>query len=623
LSCESSIVNIATFISRDAKNFKVNVPIEKKKMFVSQDEYEALTSPFGMGPVTGYFLRAIDDQVDVIVATSALMRCLRYMQEGGLQRFFLKATGIENVEIKNFVVYKTKSSQFAVLVAKHALKKFVSLQHMGIRKESLQKISSNIKEIYKFFREKNYDPIIDDFSSIFIKSSSPQKIVYLMGHGFYCKSIANLPLDDYQKVLETLQSIGCQLLYVDSCFAGGKSAIKVHSRMKKITFPVFYGSFSDAAAKTSKNMRFAGFYESLREYFSVDKSKREPLVQSSHIKNGIRFLSGLNLLIPSFIVDIFLQMRTDMLAFVGYISNFLFMDPYHLSKILIGSFVGGAALALHYYIQRRYIQEAREGLSGIVSFFLPHDLDNTDGTLFKYPRQSVIVLDASAKVVYPRALFEKLYKDTEREKSEKNKEFFKKPILVRNRDTLLIYPLLTRRPIAIKGAKMPKVYSMIHGKAHHYINKIYAKNFKLDDFIKGFIDLEFAVFSPKLFVIGGLACKNFDNSGILYPNESHKDNASQDLVITNLFIFKPAKAKSYADIQWCGFTKRDDKPVIIESLSVKEARKKEDTQKSIQEYFLKIIDDTSADISSVQKSGNMPAKAKKVLAILKKRAERF
>jgi len=115
----------------------------------------------------------------------------------------------------------------------------------------------------------------------------------------------------------------------------------------------------------------------------------------------------------------------------------------------------------------------------------------------------------------------------------------KQPIKINNMKALLIYPSIVNVPLRIRGSKLPKVVSMIPGPASHYIKEIDAKTILFSRLIETLFSSDSVIKSKhkKVFFIAKLTCKNFRKSGILHPESPEKDNSKDILNIKNLLIY--------------------------------------------------------------------------------------
>jgi len=549
ISCGNHIVNFAIFVEKDSKYKEIKILREdNKKIYVSQEEAKALQED--TETIKNNVMYAIEQEVDVVVVSAALIRCLVYLDDISWDYWPEKKFD----KIKKFDIYKTKKYRFAVLVSKKSKNRLGdTLVHMGLNPENLEHIEGCDKEeFYTNFKERAYgDPVIDDLESIFAKDVLVKKIVFLQGHGGYRNSIANLDIEEYIKLLDILQSNSCVCLYVDSCDSGGKNSIDVHSKLKKIIFPIIHLAFTDKSSWQMSKQDYNGFYRNLHMFFAKNKVINQSFLHNSLVKKAFSSFNGLE------------KYNIDKILFVHGIFYFICGGILYTKTDIFCLALGCMGVGGYGVVESFFSKDTRNkrNFGGILSVFLPYDTVQN-----ALPSQHSFILDDKAMEI---------------DHCQASQGY---PIVVRNKNFLLIKPIIIDGTIKIEGSKMPICFSMIQDSAYHYIEKIEAKNITLDQIYKKFLAKK--VKSAKLFVIGKIVCKNFDKSGLLHSEDKSKDTKKQDLVVFDCRFYKPkGNIKNYSKAICVFVVKKNGRYVLMRYNGLKEVEEVKN-EKSLGKYYL-------------------------------------
>ncbi|MFC1841497.1 hypothetical protein ACFLYA_00310 [Candidatus Dependentiae bacterium] len=108
-------------------------------------------------------------------------------------------------------------------------------------------------------------------------------------------------------------------------------------------------------------------------------------------------------------------------------------------------------------------------------------------------------------------------------------------IELRNEEKIFLYTTALYATIKIVGGKAPFLISMVPGDSCHFINRIEAKDISLNALL---IDMlgSLEIRSKKLFLINHILCRNFKNSGLLFPQNPSKNSISNLLHIKNAIM---------------------------------------------------------------------------------------
>lgn len=155
---------------------------------------------------------------------------------------------------KKWKVYLNQAQDWVILIPQVYSSK--PINELGFNKLEQIKPSSlfeEIKNINLKKKDKSSD-LIHNFIQLFNKNNQSKKRFIIMGHGSENTSIAGLSFLEYQKLLNGLNSINTEFLYIMSCFSGGMNLIKAHNLLenapskfilKKIKYPIVIGSTTD------------------------------------------------------------------------------------------------------------------------------------------------------------------------------------------------------------------------------------------------------------------------------------------------------------------------------------------------------------------------------------------
>ncbi len=153
--------------------------------------------------------------------------------------------------------------------------------------------------IEKIFENSTNIPIdVGVLNNVFTNDFSIKKRIYLMGHGRYSKDllkdvktgkvslnpgatslVGQLKYDQYVKLIERLDKIGCEFFAVTSCFAGGWNLLTFHSKLQKglakdvfsrisVSYPIAILALSDVANLFLGVNNYKTFFERLDEFFT-------------------------------------------------------------------------------------------------------------------------------------------------------------------------------------------------------------------------------------------------------------------------------------------------------------------------------------------------------------------
>jgi len=194
-------------------------------------------------------------------------------------------------KIKNFYhIYLPKNvakdSNFVLLLPKTMNPGEVGFNPNNIELTSYNDLENIFKKRYKppFNENLITEPnIIKNLEALFSSTNVLPKRIYLSGHGSHGQIIANLNKKEYQDLLKLFNTIHCQFLLVNSCYAGGKNLVDMHklnTEEQKILFsgikeePQFIISIESitdqpTTAAPLGQAHFDKFFDTLNRYFTA------------------------------------------------------------------------------------------------------------------------------------------------------------------------------------------------------------------------------------------------------------------------------------------------------------------------------------------------------------------
>jgi len=496
------ILNVAILIEKD--------PINRHRF--SQEESQAIKRK--TGPVVSDLILALNQKVDLVIASAALVRSLFHLKKGN--------------NLQHYRIYRAKNSYaFAVLVSNECRKKFEAendtlLRNMSLNAKNLVEVDRSNIQVFK----KNQllhgmkQGYANSLVSIFLNGSDVKKIVYLSGHGEYNKSIASLNKQEYIRLLDKLNYSGCLLLYVVSCFAGGKNAVDIHKNMPKINFPIFYDSFNDSFSCSLWSAIYASnfrtFYTTLQKVFSSKKINNRMVLDA---------IGGLKYPIDN---KQFLSKKNVKLNMIGLIWSLIIHGLKHRLMYSVWPLIITLIMSTKNYLTYKMGTSHQKTLR---TLYRAYDVN-----------QNIVPIQICLSTENDTVIIEN--------------KVNKKNIIVKNKDHLVISSPMFDGTITIAG-KMPNISSYIQGPAHHYIEKIEAKTITFEELIKGFIQKD--VVPKKLFVIGALSCKDFNGSDIIICKlKTTLDGGATPITFSGAKIFG-CKKKEFGHKIFCMATDKTTK----------------------------------------------------------------
>jgi len=255
------------------------------------------------GPVTSIFLDAINQKVQVIVVSSALLEIMLRVKN---QKFDQKAQKIDKDRrkwVRKFLknigkkwrVYSSEGEYFGIFVRAKESEE-IDLEKIGLN-PNLNEIKTE-EAFYTIFSEpKGESGIIADtiLKNIFI--GNLPRLVYMIGHGSYSDrlkdlqrhkiteklvegiSIAQLTHKQNFELLSRMNNLNCLFFYYNSCFSGGLNLHLMDKIVKKINiyrlektdmhFPIAVGGIADVPQRQygSRSINLKKFFEYLRIFF--------------------------------------------------------------------------------------------------------------------------------------------------------------------------------------------------------------------------------------------------------------------------------------------------------------------------------------------------------------------
>ncbi|MFC1841505.1 hypothetical protein ACFLYA_00365 [Candidatus Dependentiae bacterium] len=422
----------------------------------------------------GAVLRELEmaiSQGEAVIASGILIDSLisisknQAKKSGGKLKIF-SSESQEKAEIalkilnKDFFIYKTKDREFVVLIPKKPYEDVIGnegnvseLEKIGLNHKILQKmrkqeperlfkeVDPNLIEITqkdevdlgklsKGFKKQEHKMNVDLLGSIFSNSEiakKTEKRVFLMGHGRYKETIAQLGYQDYEKFLRRLGEVNCVFLYVLSCYVGGMSQINAQKEIREKygvlfkrflpKFIVVAGGLTDTTAYALSTTNFKEFFRSLHDLlFETITSKQIKLARGG---------------------DVVAKERVQ-----DWIKEKKWMSKDRFKKILVNV--------------------AGERLENTPSIYIPY-VYNEHGFF------DALTIDKKVKIITLPYL---LQKELERFSSLL-------PITI-DSDVkyMLIYPSIINIPITIRDAK---IISIVSGNCHHYIGELKLKKVGIDE----------------------------------------------------------------------------------------------------------------------------------------------
>jgi len=441
---------------------------EKSKEEEKSEEGKAHT-------ITRELLTAIENK-EAIIASSLLMAAVLRIS---LVKTSKQDFKLINILRKDFNIYITKDKNFAVLIPKLTYK-YAQLKKIGLSETVLRKITTkNLGNLIKEFDQQEKGVInIDTLKHIFLPNSSIKKRVYLNGHGSQ-SNIAELNPKQFLEFIKLMVNIGCEFLYVLSCYVGGLNKLIIN-KIPEVPFIIAVGSLTDTAAISYREINVKKFFRELNK------------VLTKKIKGNIKKFLGTTPRKKWWTV---------------------FKDAF--------SHIAGPILENQPSIKYPGIP-----------VFRTVPIKDIEVEVITYPK--LLRWELEKKVKPPKE------KKPKKPSKIEWKKPIEKEIIVEKKN-ILIYPSIINVNLVFTGLPK-KIISMIPGKAHHYIKSITLKPYeekKETNFIDLLESFEYKEYAPqKLFFIGDATCENHKEmkSGNMFPFSIEKGNTPE---FKNIAIYIP------------------------------------------------------------------------------------
>lgn len=243
-------------------------------------------------------LNTIDSESPFIVSTNTLSY---------LNHEHLKIEGyLALADLENWVLYKTSDNKFVLGFPKDYysldLSNRINLEKIGINSKLFEPLphdqlrtflSNHLKNLEEKIQKNpaNPDPINVDLLKNILQNTDVRKRIFLTGHGQFAgklieerllqqekpifpAEVANLKISDYKNLLNHLNKIGTDFLYVVSCNAGGNNLLEVFREQEmditkdisQLNYYLTIGALTDEVAKTYK-YDFNKFFNTLNDFF--------------------------------------------------------------------------------------------------------------------------------------------------------------------------------------------------------------------------------------------------------------------------------------------------------------------------------------------------------------------
>ena len=432
----------------------------------------------GKGGVFADLAAMIRDKIPVI-ASSSLMKIL-IDKKDTKDKIPVKKLFAELLDSNQWSLFKNTLSDFVVALPNNFWPDLGKIDEeklalLGLNKNFLTKLLPH--EFESLFKDAPALPInMDSLEQLFLIDQTIRKRIFLTGHGYFDEKIkgqasnpliAQLTLAQYQRFLNFLNKIGTDILYLESCYSGGLHLLTPYVKELNSTsfapnnplnYFIIVNGTTDAVTYGCYKNSFKKLFDAINDFFSPN---------GPTIKNPFRS-----------IVESMLCTDLSTIAsvrFPGSLNYFKAINVDGKIEIITQAKVTAESL------------KTEKGLKQIPEI----------GKL------SAQIKEKREKGEDTTALAKELEMQLKASAEGKRKDIGS--INIKDKDAVLLYPMILPIYFVIQSTKMPTIISMIPGNAVHYIKTIVSKEF-IDEFFLSFYDLEIA--STKLFFIKTIGINN-------------------------------------------------------------------------------------------------------------------
>jgi len=213
-------------------------------------------------------------------------------------------------------IYLTPNNNFTVLIPSNKADNLKAFNKNNLKKINWKKW----RDLVPIFKDKTEFKInIDDFNSLLIDSTEMPKNIYASGHGQaeagmeanegsngHSALVGQLSYGQYQKMLNKFNKIGCNFLYLVTCFGGGWNLMKAHKYQEKqiednqeifsreqLKFPIVIGALTDATVYATSGVNLRAFFDSLNAFLSSKATQQTgDWVITDPLKTILKNISG-------------------------------------------------------------------------------------------------------------------------------------------------------------------------------------------------------------------------------------------------------------------------------------------------------------------------------------------
>lgn len=256
---------------------------------------------------------AIDENVPFLSNSSILVNI---KSQGSVFGF---ATTFNKLTSDKWVLYTNQTSEFIIGIPKSYVssldfKNPKNLSAIGLNTNVLQRIMPDALTKILDERQNNFDKALltnpkvtlepfnlEHLKKIFFNPAA-RKRIFLIGHGLFAGKlleeklkeqasmikaiIAGMRVDDFQKFLEFLNTIGTDFLYVSSCYSGGynslqgfqKQSDEIAMKPLSLNYFVIVGALTDEATRGG-TLKFGEFFKALNKFFTPSTTLKDPFTE--------------------------------------------------------------------------------------------------------------------------------------------------------------------------------------------------------------------------------------------------------------------------------------------------------------------------------------------------------